>query len=155
MIEQTIPLAQLTAGMARCVREWILPHLFDPMARIQAEQLIGLIEALPRVVDPAAAAAIRTDSDEARALLAKLGKDVPPPVSCDTLEALMDENAALKVRMERLADDLRVRPGDKDAGGLHELQQYFVRSILREVSSGANAQDFAALTSRDRAGKQD
>ena len=154
MIEQTIPLAQLTSGMARCVREWILPHLSDPMARIQAEQLIGLIEALPRVVDPSAAAAIRTDSDEARALLEKLGQDVPPPTPRDTIDALMDENAALKVRLERLADDLRARPGDKDAAGLHELQQYFVRSVLREVSSGTNAQDFAALTSRDRAGKQ-
>ena len=155
MIEQTIPLAQLTAGMARCVREWILPHLSDPMARIQAEQLAGLIEALPRVVDPAAAAAIQTDSNEARALLTQFGQDPPAATARDGIEALMDENAALKIQLECLADDLRGRPGDDNAGKLLELQRYFVRSVQREVTSGANAQDFAALTSRDRAGKQD
>ena len=38
MIEQTVPLRQLTSGMANCIREWILPHLTDAMARIQAEE---------------------------------------------------------------------------------------------------------------------
>ncbi|MCC6382217.1 MAG: hypothetical protein IT304_06885, partial [Dehalococcoidia bacterium] len=47
MIDQAIPFDRLTAGMAQCVREWILPNLTDPMARIQAEQLIVLLEMLP------------------------------------------------------------------------------------------------------------
>jgi hypothetical protein len=152
VIEQTVPLKELTAGMARCVREWILPHLADPMARIQAEQLIALLEGLPRMVTPAAAAAIRADSDEARAVLKHLGAAAPDAAPGDaSVEALMEENAALKLSMETLAAGLR---DGNDSQALAELQRFLVRSLTRELGGTVAAPDFAALTSRDREGKR-
>ena len=57
MIDQTIPIPQLLQGMARCLREWIVPHVDDPMARTQAELLATLLDELPAALAAPAAAA--------------------------------------------------------------------------------------------------
>lgn len=153
MIEQTVPLQQLTAGMAACVREWILPHLSDAMARIQAEQLVTLLEDLPRIVAPAALARIRADSDEARELLQRCGADAPAAADGFHVDALMAENAALKERLEAFAARCR-SAGDAAAGEtLRDIQRFFVRSARRE-GEGVTVQLFEEMTTRDREGKQ-
>jgi len=154
MIEQTIPLAELTGGMARCVREWILPHLTDPMARIQAEQLATLLEALPRALSPAAAQVIRADADEARLVLENLGASAPATTGDGSIDDLMKENAVLKVELERMADELR-RGGAEARERLTELQRFFVRSLTREVGGAvAEGTDFVSLTSKDSAARK-
>lgn len=152
MIEQTIPFADLTAGMARTVREWILPHLTDPMARIQAENLASLLDGLPRVVSPEAALAIRADTAEAAALLGVSPGSLSAESS--TVDDLVCENSAMKERLQTLADELRTsgEPGAQER--LAELQRYFVRSMARELAASSGAADFAALTSRDREAKK-
>ena len=154
MIEQTVPLRQLTAGMANCIREWILPHLTDAMARIQAEQLITMLGELPRTVAPAALARIRADSDEARALLARVGGEAPPAAGSLYVDDLMAENAALKERLEALADRCRAARDAAAAATLLEVQRFFVASAKRE-GEGASVQLFEEMTARDREGKQD
>lgn len=158
MIEQTIPLQKLTAGMAACVRDWILPHLSDAMARIQAEQLIALLEQLPAVVAPAALARIRADSDEARALLVAAGVTPEAPAPSGHVDDLMAENAALKLQLEALADRCRSacnEAADEPAARtLLAVQRFFVASVRRE-GEGAAVQLFEELTTRDREGKQD
>ena len=154
MIEQTIPLRQLTAGMANCVREWILPHLTDAMARIQAEQLIAMLHELPRAVAPAALARIKSDSDEARALLVRAGESAPPEAASPYVDDLMAENAALKERLEGLADRCRAERDAAAASTLLEVQRFFVASAKRE-GEGASVQLFEEMTARDREGKQD
>ncbi|KAA0239000.1 hypothetical protein EDM76_03950 [bacterium] len=151
MIEQTIPLDALTAGMARTVREWILPHLSDPMARIQAENLATLLERLPRVVSTSAARAIAADSAEAAALL-----HLPPPAHSPgeaTVDDLVCENSALKERLQALAGELRASPDPEARERLAEFQRFFVRSMARELGASTGSADFAALTSRDREAK--
>lgn len=154
MIDQTIPLHRLTSGMAACVREWILPHLTDAMARIQAEQLIAMLEGLPAAVAPAALARIRADSDEARALLQRAGEALPPETTSNYVDDLMAENAALKERLEILAERCRQANEAGKADLLRDIQRYFVRSARRE-GEGVGIQLFEELTTRDREGKQD
>lgn len=154
MIEQTIPLQQLTAGMANCVREWILPHLTDAMARIQAEQLIAMLQELPHAVAPAALARIKADSDEARAVLARAGEALPAPAASGYVDDLMAENAVLKERLEALADRCRGATDAASAATLREVQRFFVASAKRE-GEGAAVQLFEEMTARDREGKQD
>jgi hypothetical protein len=154
MIEQTIPLQQLTSGMANCVREWILPHLTDAMARIQAEQLIAMLQELPHAVAPAALARIKADSDEARAVLARAGETLPGPAASGYVDDLMAENAELKQRLEALADRCRRSTDATSAATLLEVQRFFVASAKRE-GEGAAVQLFEEMTARDREGKQD
>jgi hypothetical protein len=153
MIDQTIPFAQLTEGMARCVREWLLPHLTDPMARVQAEQLAALLESLPRIVSPAAAAKIRADNEEARVLLQRLGASLEPPVA-DDLDALVFENARLKARVQALAAELHGRADDAAQRGLVELQQYLLRSLKRELGQAVGETDFATLSAKESAARR-
>lgn len=152
MIEQTVPFAQLTAGMARCVREWILPHLTDSMARLEAEQLATLIESLPRSFGPAALESIRIDTEESRAVLAQFGETVPAAAR-DTIDDLMAENAALKCRLMAIADRLRQDSSARARKQLSELQQFFARSLSRELGSVV-ADDFVAMTSKDSEARQ-
>jgi hypothetical protein len=154
VIDQTIPLDKLTAGMANCVREWILPHLTDPMARIQAEQLIGILAWLPSALEPHALKLIQSDSQEARALLRAAGEPTPPIPANAFLGDLLAENAALKESLEALADRLRVALDPASAERLLLIQRYFVRSLRRE-SAGASVQQFAEMSVRDQEGKQD
>jgi hypothetical protein len=154
MIEQTIPLRQLTAGMANCIREWILPHLTDAMARIQADQLIAMLNELPRAVAPAALARIRADSDEARAVLARAGLSAPGRAASEYVDDLMAENAALKERLEALAARCRQAGDAASAGTLLDVQRFFVASAKRE-GVGAAVKLFEEMTARDREGKQD
>lgn len=154
MIEQTVPLQQLTAGMANCVREWILPHLTDAMARIQAEQLIAMLQELPHAVAPAALARIRFDSDEARAVLVRAGVIPSAPAASGYVDDLMAENAALKEQLEALADRCRGDAGATSTATLLEVQRFFVASARRE-GEGAAVQLFEEMTARDREGKQD
>jgi hypothetical protein len=151
MIEQTIPLQQLTSGMANCVREWILPHLTDAMARIQAEQLIAMLQELPHAVAPAALARIKADSDEARAVLARAGETLPGPAASRYVDDLMAENAELKQRLEALADRCRRSTDATSAATLLEVQRFFVASAKRE-GEGAAVQLFEEMTARDREG---
>jgi hypothetical protein len=152
MIEQTIPLPELCAGMARCVREWILPHLTDPMARTQAQILASLLERLPASLGQRAAEGIAGDTEAARALLAKLGEQVAPRAAGAhrTIDDLMRENAALKSRLEELARAARqrARGGDADAKAvLVELQRFFEQSLAGEIALGAGeGTDFKSMT---------
>jgi len=148
MIEQTVSFTALTAGMARCVREWILPHLTDPMARLEAEQLAELLETLPQSFGDAAREAIRTDTEETRAVLARLG-ECAPAATADSIDALMAANARMKARLLAIADALR-RDGSADAQRrLAELQQFFLRSLTRELGAAAATEDFVSMTSKD------
>ncbi len=152
MIDQTVPLRELTAGMAQCVREWILPHLDDPMARTQAETLASLLEALPGALSADAHQAILDDSDAARAMLRRLGEDVEESTSQD-IDGAVRENSALKVRLEKIADGLR---GDKSEGGrqrLREVQEFFLASMRRELDMVRRGTDFAAMTSQEDAAR--
>jgi len=152
MIDQTIPLDKLMAGMANCVRDWILPHLTDAMARIQAEQLINILQWLPRAIEPRALRLIQIDSAEARSLLLDAGE--PAPTESPYLPDLLAENAALKERLEALADRLRGASDAPSGARLAQIQRYFVRSVRRE-SEGESLQQFAQMAARDREGKQD
>lgn len=154
MIDQTIPLPEMTRGMARCVREWILPHLSDPMARLQAEQLAALLESLPEWLTPAEAEKIRADSAEARALLERLG-EVPSATAEDaSVDALMRENTELKRLLETAAARLRAEDAPGARERLAELQRFFVRSAMTEVGTVERAgTDFATLTSKDSAAR--
>lgn len=150
MIDQTVSLRELTAGMARCVREWILPHLDDPMARTQAETLAVLLDGLPAAFGTAALDAIRDDSEAARALLRRLGEQVDDGPSGD-IEDVMRDNSALKERLLAIADQLR---GGGDPGKSQELRQFFLDSMRRELDMVRRGTDFAAMTARESAARQ-
>ena len=149
MIDQTIPLDQLAGGMARCVREFILPKLSDPFARLQAEQLAALLESLPRAFGPAAAASIRADSDEAREVLERAGEAATPAGDGGSIEDLMRENAELKSRLLAVADRLREGREPQAEQRLKELRAFFIESQRREFAS-TSAEGFESLTARDR-----
>ncbi|WP_157071712.1 hypothetical protein [Steroidobacter denitrificans] len=150
-----IPLKQMTAGMAACIREWILPYLSDAMARIQAEQLIVLLNELPRSFEPAALKRIKADTEEGALLLRNAGEAIDCSADGWDVDQLMAENAEVKERLEALAQRCRaVSESDAACERLLEIQRYFVRSARRE-GEGAQTQVFAELTTRDRDGKQD
>lgn len=149
MNDQTIPLDQLTGGMARCVREWILPKLFDPFARLQAEQLAALLESLSLAWSSAAAESIRADSDEARQALERAGDEAPPAGHAGSIEDLMRENAELKSRLLAVADRLREGREPQAERRLKELRAFFIESQRREFAS-TSAEGFESLTARDR-----
>lgn len=161
MIEQTIPLPQLCEGMARCLREWILPHLSDPMARTQAQILASLLEGLPNALGPRAAEVITRNSDAARQILAKLGENVAPETSAAyrTLDDLMRENNALKARLEGLARAAREesRSGDEEAKStLLELQRFFEHSLAEELGTASSeGTDFKSMTEREDVARRD
>jgi hypothetical protein len=147
VIEQTISFDALTRGMGRCVREWILPALSDPWARLQAEQLATLLDSLPRSFGSEAAAAIRADSRDARAALEVLGGGADVRPENETIDALMDENATLKRLLMKAADELREQ-GDEQR--LTDLQRFFMRSLGGEMAAVSGADSFETLTSRDK-----
>ncbi len=153
MIDQTIPLPELTAGMARCLREWILPHLEDPMARTQAETLAMMIESIPGSVSAQALQAIQADSDASRDVLRQLGESVEEG-SAQDVDGAVRENSALKSRLLALADRIR---GDESAQAreqLAELQRLFVESMQREIEMVKRGADFAAMTSQEDAARK-
>ena len=153
MIEQTIPFPELTQGLARCVREWLLPHLEDPMARAQAELVATILDGLPTAYGDAVAAAIRADTQAARALLERLGGTGPAPSAPGaSIDTLVRENSAVKVQLQSLADAARA---DGAADQLHELQRFFVASANAELRLAAGeGTDFASISAKDRAGKK-
>lgn len=165
MIDQTIPIPQLLAGMARTVREWILPHLEDAMARTQAELLATLLDGLSASIAPEAAASIRRDSEAARQLLGRLGKTVPAetatPADDRTVDERMRENSALKARLEELATRLHgVAHAGKDAetarAQLLELQRFFAQSLAGELGTGGGeGTDFKSMTAKEGAARRD
>jgi hypothetical protein len=132
VIDQTIPLDQLTGGMARCVREWILPKLVESGAW-----------------SPAAAESIRADSDEARQALERAGGDATPAGHAGSIEDLMRENAELKSQLLALADRLREGREPRAEQRLKELRGFFLESLRREFAS-TSAEGFESLTARDR-----
>ena len=150
MIEQTVPFDTLMQGFARCVREWILPHLTDPMARTQAELLATLLDDVPSAYTPAIRDAIRRDSDAARALL---GDQAPAPSGPDaTIDELVRENGALKRQLESLADTARAA-GDRDR--LAALQRFFLASAESDVAMAAGEDtDFASISAKDSESKK-
>jgi len=145
MIEQTIPFDTLMHGFARCVREWILPHLTDPMARTQAELLATLLDDVPAAYTPAIRDAIRRDSDAARALL---GGDAPAPAGPGaTIDELVRENGALKRLLEAYADTARA-VGDHER--LAVLRRFFLASAKADVAMAAGGEtDFASISAKD------
>jgi hypothetical protein len=159
MIDQTIPIPQLLQGMARCVREWIVPHVDDPMARTQAELLATLLDELPAALAAPAAAAIVRDTDAASEMLSQLVSGTPPASSLGahaTVDDLVAENSACKRKLEELARQLRqAGEGGAAAEQLRLLQQFFQQSLARELGGGVGAgTDFESMTAKDRAGRQ-
>jgi hypothetical protein len=124
------------------------------MARVQAEQLAAMLETLPRSIGPAAAANIRADNGETRALLQQLGVSVAPSAA-DDLDALVRENSGLKARARELAAELRGRADEESKRRLVELQRHLLRSLKRELGGkGADETDFATLTAKDSAARR-
>ena len=148
MIDQTIPLPQLTAGFARCLREWILPHLTDPMARTQAETLAVLIEALPGSLGPEAQRAIAADSDAARRMLLALGQPADQ-ANVAGIDAALRDNSALKALLQSIADDARGDVSDAGRQRLRDLQGFFLESMQREIDMTKRGADFAAMSARE------
>ena len=161
MIDQTIPLPQLCTGMARCVREWILPHLNDPMARTQAQILAVLLDGLPSALGSHAADAIARNSDAARQLLATLGETAAPDTTPTSrpIDVLMRENHTLKATLEDLARTMRDRSRDGNEAAratLIELQRFFLRSLAEELgATAAEGTDFKSLTEREDVARRD
>jgi hypothetical protein len=152
MIDQTIPFPALVAGMARCVREWLLPHLTDPMARAQAELLATLLDGLPAAYAPGVGQAIAADSAAAVALLETFGERTPPVHAAAPVDDLMRENAALKARLQALADAKRAL-ADDDA--VAALRRFFLASMAGEVRlAAAEGTDFASISAKEGAGKR-
>jgi len=154
MIEQTIPFAELTRGLARCVREWILPHLDDPMARTQAEVLAVLLDGLPAAYASPVREAIAQEGAAARTLLARhrAGDGSAIPAADASIDILVADTAKLHAALVDLADRLRVA-GDTSA--LREVQALFVQMATAEVRlvSGEGT-DFASLSTTEGAAKQ-
>jgi hypothetical protein len=157
MRDQTLSFVELTRGMAACVREWLLPHVTDPMARAQAEELATLLEGLPVRYGPAASAAIAADTVAARAVLAALGEsapDAPAPTGAanpTAVDALMAENRVLVGRLEALAAAARAT-GDQPR--LERLQRFFLDRVAREAASTGGQRDFAAMTAAEAASRR-
>jgi hypothetical protein len=150
VIDQTIPFPALVAGMARCVREWILPHVTDPMARAQAELLATLLDALPAAWAADVRDAIGTDSEAARAVLGSFGAPVPAAAdAAASVDDLVRENADLKARLQALAEAKRAA-GDGEA--VTALQRFFLASATDELRLGAGeGTDFASISVKDGA----
>jgi hypothetical protein len=153
MIDQTVPLRELTAGMARCLREWILPHLHDPAARTQAETLAALLEALPGAVSAEAQRAILDDSAAARALLRRLGESADDATAGD-VDAAVRDNSALKARLQEIAERLRAAGTEDSRRQLEALQRFFLESMRRELDMVRRGADFAAMTAREDAARR-
>lgn len=153
MIDQTVPLPDLAAGMARCVREWILPHLSDAMARTQAETLASLLDALPAAMSVDAHRAIAADSAAAREMLRALGEPVGGAAASD-IDGAMRDNAALKARLQAIADDLRGDTSAERRRQLRDLQAFFVESMRREIEMATRGADFAAMTAQEGAARK-
>lgn len=151
MIDQTVPFPELVRGMARCVREWILPHLQDPMARTQAELLATLLDGLPDACGEAAAAAIERDNEAARAVLRDLGvaSAVPAARPAPDVAALMRENAGLKDEMQALIAARRTLQDEASRALVRRLQTYFADSLRNELAGLGAGTDFASLSQRD------
>jgi hypothetical protein len=153
MIDQTIPFPALTRGLARCVREWILPHLDDAMARTQAEVLAVLLEGLPDAYGPAARAAIAQSGGAARTLLARHGACAGEPPAADvSTDDLVADTAAQHAALVALADRLRAT-GDVTALG--EVQALVVRSAADEARlARGEGTDFASISTTEGAAKR-
>lgn len=154
MIEQTIPFPALSRGLARCVREWLLPHLADPMARTQAEVLAALLDGLPDAYGPAVRAAIARENEETRAVLARHG--VPTEGTggdaCRSVDELVADTAAAQAALVAVADRLRAA-GDGDA--LRELQAFCVRMAREEVRlATGQGTDFASISTVEDAARR-
>jgi hypothetical protein len=150
MRDQTLTFDELAHGMARCVRDWLLPHLSDPMARAQAEELARLLDGLPVRYGADAAAAITADNEAAREVLAALG-ETPAVVSGHgaaplAIDALMGENRVLVARLEALAEAARIAGNQ---GHLEQLQRFFLERVPREAATTGQQPDFAAMTAAE------
>lgn len=151
MIEQTIPFPEMVHGLARCVREWILPHLQDPMARTQAELLATLLDGLPEAYGEAAATAVARENEAARAVLREIGVPcaVPEALPSPDVAALMGENAALKEQLQALVAASRAAQDEASRARVRRLQTYFAESLRRELAGVGAGTDFASLSQRD------
>ncbi len=147
MTTRTLRAATLIEGMARCVRESILPALVDPSARTQAEVLAALLDGLPAAFEAEAAAAVRADSDAARGLLSSEGVSTHrPPPSEAVFGELLADNHALHVALLGLANQARA---SGDGERLRVLQKYFLASAQKEHAPSEQATDFASLSSQE------
>ncbi|MDG2303524.1 MAG: hypothetical protein P8R42_02530 [Candidatus Binatia bacterium] len=147
MTARTLPTQTLIEGMARCVRETILPALEDPSAQTQAEVLAALLDGLPAAISAETNDAVRADSDAARTLLTELGGSAPrPPAPQAVLGELLAENHALHGALLGLATRARA---DGDGERLRSLQQYFLASARTEHAPTEQATDFASLSSQE------
>jgi|GEM_PF-2775936 len=151
MIDQTIPFPEMVRGLARCVREWILPHLQDPMARTQAETLATLLDGLPEAYGSAAATAVARENESARSVLREIGVPCAVPVAKPTPDvvALMAENAALKEQLQAVVAASRAAQDEASRARVRRLQTYFADSLRRELAGVGAGTDFASLSQRD------
>ena len=153
MIEQTIPFPVLVRGLARSVREWLLPHLDDPMARTQAEVLAALLDGLPDAYGPGARAGIARSGTAARAWLADHGVESGPAPAADaSIDALAVDVARQHAALAALAE--RLRAGG-DAAALGALQAFLRQTAEDEVALAAGeGTDFASLITTECAAKR-
>jgi len=153
MSVRTLAAEALLAGMARCVRESILPALADPHARTQAEVLAVLLDGLPAALDESSRAAARADGDAARAVLAELGEPAkPPPDPSATLADVVADTHALHAALAGLAARTRAAGANQT---LERLQRYFLASALAEQATTAEqASDFAKLSAKEDAARR-
>lgn len=153
MSVRTLPLRELTEAMARCVRETLLPAIEDPSARTQAETLAALLDGMPASFSADTAQAVRSDSDQARALLGELGALVPrPPGSEASLAEIVTDNHALHAALMELAARARA---DGDAARLRSLQEYFLASGRREHAPTEEGTDFASLSTKEDSARRE
>jgi len=153
MIEQTIPFPVLARGLARCVREWLLPHLDDAMARTQAEALATILDGLPDAFGAGARAGIARSGETARAWLARHGvESAPPPAPDASIDALVADVAGLHAALATLAGKLRA---DGDTAALGALQAFLRQTAEAEVALATGAgTDFASLSATEDAAKR-
>ena len=83
-------------------------------------------------------------------MLERLGVKSDARRTNDSIEALMDENAALKRLLMKAADELREKGDDPAREDFSELQRFFMGSLRREMAAVSGADSFEALTSRDK-----
>ncbi len=159
MIDQALTLEALARGMARCLRELVLPHIRDASARIQAEELARLLDALPAAFGPQSCAQLQGRIARARALLERLAQDASPPPalpSSITRDDLAREHAELVRALEEVAEQLRRRNDAPSAAALAEVRRFFGRDLEEEIGDRARAETgLQKLSAREHRGEDE
>jgi len=154
VIDQALKLEDLARGMARCLRERILPHIADASARIQAEEVARVLDALPGAFGSARCARLRDRIARARAVLERVApgsSPVEPSQEGGTRDDLAREHARFLAALAEVADRLRGRDDAQSAAALGEVRQFFARDLQEEVAeAGIGEIGLRELSARER-----